>query len=630
MIFFSRTNSLGRKANNSALSINSPIFWYFIAAIFISFLYAIPKDIAINAHDFYDSYVAYLHLRPPLHDTIFRMDAESSRAINGWPLNQMAIGELTFASLIYAIFPHYWDTAIHLWFSTFLLFWTIFKILVQSLPDRLKKSHAWIAGFVALYFCAVYINPIVLSAIIGVNLIILGLLKVNADPCNNKNIWYFVAAPFIAQAPMGPVFYYPILLVVCFTWLRGMAFRKGVFYIFISMVLMVFFDYRVFISSVFDQTVTNRESWLVSHTGNPFEGLFNKQYWVSGLTQSTDLLLKEQAHYGWNPKQVTLKGIGIATVVSLIFVLVVLVRGGVASLRQFISQQKEIFKSLAIVFGLLFMVCFFYGIWSTSIVDLWTLTGLTLQANRGAMVFAPIIGALCLFFALVVSERSIYSAIFKSCESSGRGPAIFQIFLFALLGISAALSITVGGENFTRRYANAKHQLKYMGANPYISYPTMGTYYLDGTFTDLKEFLGENWRREKVISIGLDPMVASFNGFQHLDGYFQLYPQSYKDEFRKIIAPEFEIDATNKNYYDGWGLRVYAFVGRYEGSDILININICQFTKMGGTLVLAGRKIANPEDSGMVFETEVTGLNRGLMSTVYLYRPNTASCAKTI
>ena len=35
-----------------------------------------------------------------------------------------------------------------------------------------------------------------------------------------------------------------------------------------------------------------------------------------------------------------------------------------------------------------------------------------------------------------------------------------------------------------------------------------------------------------TISIGLDPMVAVMNGIKSLDGYYPMYPLSYKYKFR--------------------------------------------------------------------------------------------------
>jgi hypothetical protein len=81
------------------------------------------------------------------------------------------------------------------------------------------------------------------------------------------------------------------------------------------------------------------------------------------------------------------------------------------------------------------------------------------------------------------------------------------------------------------------------------------SYYHINEYKCLKGIIKEN----RTISIGLDPMVAVFNHIATLDGYHNLYPAKYKNEFRKIIRPILEHDSELRNYYDAWGSRVYVF-----------------------------------------------------------------------
>jgi hypothetical protein len=70
----------------------------------------------------------------------------------------------------------------------------------------------------------------------------------------------------------------------------------------------------------------------------------------------------------------------------------------------------------------------------------------------------------------------------------------------------------------------------------------------------------------KVISVGLHPAVAQYNGLYTLDGYFANYSLKYKHEFRKVIRNELNRDESLKNYFDNWGSRCYAFsseLGKY-------------------------------------------------------------------
>jgi len=66
----------------------------------------------------------------------------------------------------------------------------------------------------------------------------------------------------------------------------------------------------------------------------------------------------------------------------------------------------------------------------------------------------------------------------------------------------------------------------------------------------------ENYR---VVSIGIHPTIAQYNGFYTLDTYNNFYPLSYKHEFRKIIEKELAKNKSIRTYFDEWGGRFYIF-----------------------------------------------------------------------
>lgn len=73
------------------------------------------------------------------------------------------------------------------------------------------------------------------------------------------------------------------------------------------------------------------------------------------------------------------------------------------------------------------------------------------------------------------------------------------------------------------------------------------------------EFIKKIVKDSRVMSVGLDPMIAVMNDIRVIDGYHTIYPLSYKIKFRKIIEKELDKNIKLKNYYDDWGNRVYAF-----------------------------------------------------------------------
>lgn len=121
-------------------------------------------------------------------------------------------------------------------------------------------------------------------------------------------------------------------------------------------------------------------------------------------------------------------------------------------------------------------------------------------------------------------------------------------------------------------------------------------------FEKLKEEM--KYKDEGVISIGYEPAVAMYNGFNTLDGYICTNPLDYHNEFRKIIAPALEESDELAKIYDGWGGRIYAYIDGYsvepdkekniEEKELLINTEA--FEELGGKYILSRCKISNAEE----------------------------------
>ena len=150
-----------------------------------------------------------------------------------------------------------------------------------------------------------------------------------------------------------------------------------------------------------------------------------------------------------------------------------------------------------------------------------------------------------------------------------------------------------------------------------ISFPTYAIEKLDTNNFTWKSFFAEDIfdqiaqeidpvkENYRVISIGIYPTVALYNGFYCLDGYSNNYPLTYKHTFYKVIEKELEQDEELKNYFCDWGNRCYAFSHEVKqdytvekDSGIKINdfkFNLEAFKDMGGRYIFSGVEIINPE-----------------------------------
>tara|TARA_B100000575_G_scaffold207634_1_gene168942 strand:+ start:7443 stop:9029 length:1587 start_codon:yes stop_codon:yes gene_type:complete len=112
---------------------------------------------------------------------------------------------------------------------------------------------------------------------------------------------------------------------------------------------------------------------------------------------------------------------------------------------------------------------------------------------------------------------------------------------------------------------------------------TFKGYYLYDDYSKIKEIVKD----KRTVSLNLDPMVAAMNNINIIDGYHSMYPLAYKIRFRKIIEKELNKNPNLKNYYDGWGSRVYAFMNNIDN----ISINFKQAKRIGADYVLSKNPI---------------------------------------
>ncbi|MDO4294475.1 MAG: DUF6044 family protein [Eubacteriales bacterium] len=150
-------------------------------------------------------------------------------------------------------------------------------------------------------------------------------------------------------------------------------------------------------------------------------------------------------------------------------------------------------------------------------------------------------------------------------------------------------------------------------------------YYSAGLMEKIKEDIG--YQGEYAAGYGLNPAVLAYSGISTLDGYLGFYPQSYKEEFTKLIWPSYERVPEWQTYYGEWGARAYLFAGSGESiynpyrnqplSDHHLYLDGEQFARMGGRYLFSRYELDNAEELGFflrgVYEEEASPY------TVFLY-----------
>lgn len=210
------------------------------------------------------------------------------------------------------------------------------------------------------------------------------------------------------------------------------------------------------------------------------------------------------------------------------------------------------------------------------------------QFNR-TIFFNPFLWYLLLFILV----KRLYDQKNKLLPAAGDAVA-FLALLFAVL------TPAVFNDFYNTCYYEAYKLIK----NKDVDMPNFHEYYSENLFRTLKE--GIQYNGEYCAAFGLDPSILQFNGIATLDGYLGFYSQEYKEDFREMIAPALEKSDIWTQYFDNWGARAFIPAGTDETawlpskgltlSDPSLYIDPEAFKEMGGTYILSRFELPNAEE----------------------------------
>ena len=175
-------------------------------------------------------------------------------------------------------------------------------------------------------------------------------------------------------------------------------------------------------------------------------------------------------------------------------------------------------------------------------------------------------------------------------------------FLIGAIGIQmfATLALTIHLHAPIRRYLGQK------------TVPSFSEHNMPDDYKLIRNVIEET----PTISVGLDPMSALWNRISALDGYWIVYPLSYKARFRQIIASQLAKDGPYSDnwvsgvgtrdvraYSDNWGSRLYTFVS--DPSNVALDY--CAAWQLGAGYVISRFPLQGP-NLKLVLVTKPSGL----------------------
>ena len=294
-------------------------------------------------------------------------------------------------------------------------------------------------------------------------------------------------------------------------------------------------------------------------------------------------------------------------------------------------------KSISIAIWIVILISFYTNIWQTILINRYILPSLlvisiikiTLPHQRYKEI-GYLIGFLILICG--VASLSQYQGLhwltetiplFKSLNTT-RLYFIEPLVLMVLFVISLkivirklhfgymAIVLLIGVQYI---FALEQNNYKLTSQTNYLSFDE---YYAPTSFQKIRQDIIKTSHKDisqvKVISYGIEPAVALYNGLYTIDGYSPNYPLSYKKSFRKILLPYLNAPTlkNSKKMFDDWGSKLYIFtitslpetyryyVDADNYSKVPLNANIDAMCDMGTDYIISSHELKNYDTNRVI------------------------------
>lgn len=195
-----------------------------------------------------------------------------------------------------------------------------------------------------------------------------------------------------------------------------------------------------------------------------------------------------------------------------------------------------------------------------------------------------------------------------------------------LAAVAAILVIVLSGTRYNDLYHTCYSQAYALAKGQKMDQLNYGEFYSADLFEEAKKDIG--YEGQWAAAYGFYPAILEYNGIATLDGYLGFYSQSYKEAFRKIIAPALDRVEESRIYFDEWGARAYLYSGTdlsivnayrtYQVTDRDIYIDIDAFRELGGEYIFSRIDLTNAQEAGLVLEGTYT--HGESPYTLYVYK----------
>lgn len=537
--------------------------------LFLSPMFILGENAHFRIHDNMDSNIAWYRTLVNSGKLFAPLHATIPQIINGLPRNAYA-SQFTGIVWLHALFPPILAYAISQTITRIFAFLGMYWLLKKHFLAG--KEFYLIRIYGSLAFALTPFWPSGMLATLGMPLALWAFLSIRKNQATWREWVTIILLPIYSSFILGFFFF---LTFMGLLWLWDLISKRNwnlkfIFSIALMTLLFLAIEYRLVYDMLFSNELSNRS-----------------EFWSARLTFEKSIRLAIKNYL-----------IG-HTHVMMLHTLVIIPISFAALLV--VIKNKEILQSKRFI--LLFIVNILLSIWyafwfckmwqplkeSYSILNTFNFARFHfLRPMVNYLLFA--IGC-----AILWKESHLWCAVVK-----------------VALGLQVGLLFLANPEIVYRAYGS----------------PSFKEFYATNQFQKIEKTIGKPKSSYRVVSIGLHPAIAEYNGFYTLDTYANYYPLSYKHQFRKIIAKELSKNRTIRDYFDNWGGRCYVFVAelgkKYDFQKDSrkkikhLQLDTGELKKMGGQYLFSSVPILNASQNNLDFIKAINDTESAWK--IYLYK----------
>lgn len=565
-------------------------FWLFAAGLLVvqAAVFLIFREGSyLQVHDNLDLFVAHLQILKNT-DTFFAKDAVLPML--GGVSRDTFGSEFSLYNILYYLLPNFWaymtGYALKIGIGIF-----SFCLLAKDIYQEKYEKYRPLVLVIAVAFGMIPVFPAYGIAFTSVPIIVFLLRRIYLKPDKYLFLGVFLYPLISYFSYFGFFILAYMVCAIIILWIRDKRFPKGItLSLFILAAGYIIFEYRLFREMLFGDVVTIRGSMV----NNDFS-------LVENIRSMWDVFCHAQFHCQDSHTYLVLP-------VCLI---------GLVVINVGYIKKKEIRKiwtdAYNLTFGLILFNCLVYGLYDwkafRDFIEMLIpqLTGF--QFNR------------TLYFNTFLWYALLFLLV-KRLYDSGRKIWIWTANGIVMLAALIVMFVPQMYNDFYRTcYYNAYSIIKQTQVND-LNYRE---FYSQELFEQIKDEIDYNG--EWSAAYGMNPAILQYNGIATMDGYLGMYPQEYKDAFRKVIAPALENAEGNRVYFDDWGARAYLFSGSDENTyapyrdlglkDTSLSIDADAYKELGGQYIFSTIEINNQKELGLNLKGIYT--QETSPYTIYLY-----------